>query len=325
MHETHQAQAIASTKMAENPTAAAAQTPGFAPLGEPTLRQIMLRPKWLAALFAVLLIAAGFASLAQWQMSHAIRLDQENFVATEEPQPLYQLSPPQEPVRELAAGHRVIVTGALDAASLQLISERRNDTELGYWVAGQLRTVDAAAGQAVAVTEQNDNLAVAIGWAATEAEAATALQRLQQHLTVSAASGTQQATPLQLVGRYNPSEAPRPPLPASDGGELYTTLAPGQQLNLWANASGDTFPGYVVLDADNAYTATSGLLPIHSPAPEPVEKINWLNLFYAIEWVIFAGFAFYFWVRLCRDAHEKEHEILHLQALESANSATQKE
>ena len=38
--------------------------------------------------------------------------------------------------------------------------------------------------------------------------------------------------------------------------------------------------------------------------------MNWLNIFYAVEWAIFAGFAFYLWYRLARDAWEKEVEDL---------------
>jgi surfeit locus 1 family protein len=37
-------------------------------------------------------------------------------------------------------------------------------------------------------------------------------------------------------------------------------------------------------------------------------QFNWLNVFYAIEWVVFAGFAVFLWFRLVRDAFEREHE-----------------
>ena len=66
--------------------------------------------------------------------------------------------------------------------------------------------------------------------------------------------------------------------------------------------------------------------------PKAPETLNLLNLFYAIEWVVFAGFAIYFWVRLCRDAWEKEHELKELRAagdsdetLSEQNSATARE
>ena len=49
---------------------------------------------------------------------------------------------------------------------------------------------------------------------------------------------------------------------------------------------------------------------ISSPAPGEGSDVNWLNIFYAIEWAVFAGFAFYLWYRLARDAWEKEVEEL---------------
>jgi hypothetical protein len=56
--------------------------------------------------------------------------------------------------------------------------------------------------------------------------------------------------------------------------------------------------------------AASGLSKISSPAPSDGARVNWLNIFYAIEWAVFAGFAFYLWYRLARDAWEKEVEEL---------------
>ena len=47
---------------------------------------------------------------------------------------------------------------------------------------------------------------------------------------------------------------------------------------------------------------------IPSPAPDESSSVNWLNIFYAVEWAIFAGFAFYLWYRLAKDAWEKELE-----------------
>ncbi len=55
-------------------------------------------------------------------------------------------------------------------------------------------------------------------------------------------------------------------------------------------------------------TATAGLEDISSPAPDEQSPVNWLNVFYAVEWAIFAGFAFYLWYRLAKDAWEREVE-----------------
>jgi surfeit locus 1 family protein len=65
----------------------------------------------------------------------------------------------------------------------------------------------------------------------------------------------------------------------------------------------DVYQGYVVVDEPVA-----GLEAIDSPARVSDVSLNWLNVFYAIEWVVFAGFALYLWFRLVRDAWEREAE-----------------
>jgi len=58
----------------------------------------------------------------------------------------------------------------------------------------------------------------------------------------------------------------------------------------------------------------AGLEQIDSPEPSSDVTLNWLNVFYAIEWVVFAGFALYLWYRLVRDAWERQQ----LEAEEAA-------
>lgn len=270
-----------------------------------TLRQVMLRPRSLATLLAALLVAAVFGLLAQWQLSHAVQFDSTVQRDTETAVPLTVLNLPGAAVTETAAGHRASVYGFLTPADFVVIAERDNNGEVGYWVAGRAQ-VQLAAGAA----ENLADLSVAIGWAPTLEAALAAQSRLAQF-----ASGSQQTSQAAtvsgvLTGRYNPTENPARPV----GEGIYQTLAPSQQLNLWQAPAAQTFGGYLVLDSENVYFAASGLQEIYSPAPAPAEKVNLLNLFYAIEWVLFAGFALYFWVRLCRDWLEREKEIMALSS-----------
>ena len=92
-----------------------------------------------------------------------------------------------------------------------------------------------------------------------------------------------------------------------------TTVAVAQLINLWADY--DDHPvyfGYVT-----AAEPIDGLDAISSPPPEQSVELNWLNIFYAIEWVVFAGFAVYLWYRLVRDAVERERD----EAAEAAEAA----
>jgi hypothetical protein len=67
---------------------------------------------------------------------------------------------------------------------------------------------------------------------------------------------------------------------------------------------------YLALLEPGGTAEDAGLVPISSEAPDDAPTVNWLNIFYAVEWAVFAGFAFYLWYRLARDAWEKELEDL---------------
>ena len=83
-----------------------------------------------------------------------------------------------------------------------------------------------------------------------------------------------------------------------------TRMSPAALLAQWHDIEGlDVYRPYLT-----SGEPTAGLVAIHSPAPAEGSPVNWLNIFYAIEWAVFAGFAFYLWYRLARDAWEREVE-----------------
>ncbi|MDN5667067.1 MAG: SURF1 family protein, partial [Renibacterium salmoninarum] len=43
-------------------------------------------------------------------------------------------------------------------------------------------------------------------------------------------------------------------------------------------------------------------------AQPPNQNFNWLNLFYAVEWIVFAGFSVFLWWRLVADDFRRENE-----------------
>ena len=84
-------------------------------------------------------------------------------------------------------------------------------------------------------------------------------------------------------------------------------------LNTWKSVDpAGIYGGYLV-----SATAPAGLAKIYSPAPSSSIEINWLNIFYAVEWIVFAGFAVFLWYRLVRDAHEREVEELEQAQLQT--------
>lgn len=266
--------------------------------GDPTMFKVMRSPKWILAFLFAIAVAGGFAWLGQWQLENAIRIDNEQTFDKEAMRPLTELSAPGEPVKDGIGGRIVTTEGSFVPGDFTLIENRTNSGEIGVWVAGHLQTTDP---------DPMGHLSVAIGWAPNREIALDALQLLdQQHTDQN----------LLLEGRYMPTEGPVRPA-ADQTADLVTTMSPAQQVNLWQPFDGSAYAGYLVMHPSEAVAlAQIGLDPIDSVPPLPVETINWVSVFYAAEWVVFAGFAIFFWHRLVRDDWEKRHELKELQEAE---------
>lgn len=266
--------------------------------GDPTILKVMLRLKWIAALVLALAVAGGFAWLGQWQLENAIRIDHQQTIDSEAVRALAEVNEPGAAVTDTAAGMVVEVTGRFVPGDFTVIENRANGGEVGAWLAGHLVT-DGSNGAPVG------HLAVAIGWAADVRGAERALERFE----ADHAGGE-----FELEGRYMPGDGAVRPEASDDPGRVLS-MAPAQLVNLWQPFAGLSFAGYLVLHpADTVLLADLGLDAIDSVPPLPVETINWVSLFYALEWIVFAGFAVFFWYRLVRDDWEKTHELQQLRA-----------
>lgn len=240
------------------------------------------RPRWVWALVFALVLAGGFAALGQWQLERGIASARVVERDTETLRLLTSVTGPQQPVANAAEGQRVGVTGTFQPGSWVVLSGRsdgRGDTA-GAWVVGRLIT-DVRGGRA--------SVAVALGWAKSVSAASAVAATLDD--TLGGRSST-------VTGRYLAGEAPQ-----GDDFEngVRSSLSLPALVNVWPGESTDVFGGYIVADA-----APAGLGQIVAPAPSGDVQLNWLNIFYAIEWVVFAGFAVYMWFRLVKDAWERE-------------------
>ncbi|ODT28444.1 MAG: hypothetical protein ABS63_04460 [Microbacterium sp. SCN 70-27] len=263
----------------------------------PTLREVMLRPWWIGMLAFALLVAGVFAWLGQWQLSRAVDTSPPPPGATENIRPIADVAAPGENLPEPLVGQRVSVSGSFVAEDFLVVSSRFNDGEKGYWVTGQLR---------VPPTEDvpdPTSLAVAIGWTADRELADAAASRL-----ALATDGR-----IALTGRLISDEGPAVPPRGAPATEM-TRMSPAGLLGRWHDvAELNVYRPYLVADGVDAVAGLlkdTGLVAIDSPAPSEGSNVNWLNIFYAVEWAIFAGFAFYMWYRLAKDAWQKEVEAL---------------
>lgn len=241
--------------------------------------RIALRPRWIAALVLALAVAAGFALLSQWQLSRSVS---EGTVAerpTETTLPLEEVIAPQHEMTGTAEGQRVAVSGYYNLDDTVVLSGRINHDESGYWVVAHLTAEDSA------------GVAVALGWSASESEA----KRLATEVPAASSANNPIAVSGRLVGDDGPQTSD------FQSGVLHA-LSIGELVNLWSTVDeAGVYNGYIV-----SATPLPGLDKIDAPPPDTSVELNWLNIFYAAEWVIFAGFAVFLWWRLVRDVWERE-------------------
>lgn len=238
----------------------------------PTFWRVALRPKWLGALAAFLALAGVFAFLGQWQFERSIDASRTEWEDTEQAVPLSDLAEPQQTVDSLSAWRIVEAEVRIVPGDTVVLSSRLNHgDETGYWVVGH--------GVVTAGPASGASLAVAAGWTPDAAEAER----------VAAEWVGDQGT---ITGRYLPSESPQQS-DFEDG--VRSALATSELVNLWTDVT-TSYGGYVALSQ-----APAPLETIDAPAPSTDVEVNLLNLFYALEWVFFAGAAIFLWWRLVRD------------------------
>lgn len=253
-----------------------------------------LKPKWIAALAFALIVAAAFALLGQWQFSRSLQKDVAPPSVTEQVKPLGGVMSPGETMLGTMEGQLVSVEGQFDAGRQVLVPARVQDGEEGYWVVTALAINGAQAPAGVAATDQVV-IPVARGWVPAPENIPAA-----------------PAGVVSLEGRLLNSEGPElnRELPAGQ----VQTLSSAELTNVWDVS---TYAAFIVSfsetidgQAVGAGVQDGGLTPITVTATDQNNKINWLNIFYSIEWVLFAGFAVFLWWRLVTDDHRREQDAL---------------
>jgi surfeit locus 1 family protein len=236
--------------------------------------QVARRPRWIAMLALCLVISGIFAWLGHWQIERSVESGQEVNPETETVKVLSDVVDPQSSFFDRVGGQMVTVTGQFAPDDFRVVVDRYNGGDPGSWLIGRL--VDDVDGSSVVV---------ALGWSSDEGG-------------IEAAESTAPTGTVTVTGRYMPSDQP------SEGdfkGGRENVVSVPMLVNEWAGLDGDVYSGYVV-SAD----PVGDLAAIDSVAPESDRSLNWLNVFYAIEWVVFAGFAIFLWFRLVRDRFERD-------------------
>lgn len=231
--------------------------------------RLALTPRWLGLLAVALLIATVFATLGNWQLSRSRQQAPEAPVA--QPQPLPEVFGPRQALDAPTARTPVIVTGTVEDRPAVLITDRRYQGQHVSWVVVP-----------VLVDGTDARLPVVLGVIPAGRPAP------ETHSV-----GVRVQTFLQA------SEDPQPSGPEGH----YTSLGVAELLNAWGPP---VYGAFVFADQATAEAAAPGAgitaLPQDPPEAEDVGYAI-LNLSYALQWWVFAGFALFIWWRLLQRAH----------------------
>lgn len=242
-----------------------------------------LKPKWIAMLGLALLLATVFVVLSAWQFGESQTESVTDHEVTENPVPLTETFQPERAMSGFDADQMVTLSGQYVEGTEVYVSDRLQDGDLGYWVLGAF-AVDGA--------PDDEVIPMVRGWVEDPEEA-----------------GELPSGELEVEGRLLPTEAP-----VSEERTqrlVFPSLSAAELMNYWDLQS---YSGFVVAfemtdDGEDVLIPEGTELQEIGVDPQPeTSDINWLNLFYGVEWTVFAGFAFYLWWRLVKDAHERELE-----------------
>ena len=256
---------------------------------QPTFFSVARRPKWIGGLLFALAVAVVFALLGQWQLERTFTVVEPE-AQNEQVFVLNQIATPGAPLTAEAANVLVAANLMLDQSNVYIVSNRLQqageEVVAGYWLI-------ANSGALLSDNDSTGSLTVAVGFSESLETVEKARVELQDSMLPQAF--------VEHTGRYLQTEAP---VQSPDSGKpyLFDSLSLAQLVNLYSREPVESFAGFLALDADPGF----GLERIDLPPQETGTRVNWLTLFYAVEWVLFAGFAVFLWWRLVQDQRLRE-------------------
>jgi cytochrome oxidase assembly protein ShyY1 len=247
-----------------------------------------LKPRWIMTLILVMALAAVFVLLSQWQFSSSRQAAPATPPTTETVRPLTDVLAPGSPLTAAAADQMVSADGTFLPGTRLLVPERLQDGREGLWLISAFAVEGAPAPGTGSDEKAPVVIPVVHGWV-PDAAAAESVPEL-----TGAAS---------LTGRLLPSEGPEAADPVP--GQV-TALATAELTNVWDRPSYSAFVVSSTVAVDGVPLPAGEPLEPVTVAPQPQDRpVNWLNIFYAVEWFVFAGFAFFLWWRLVADDYRR--------------------
>jgi cytochrome oxidase assembly protein ShyY1 len=258
--------------------------------------KIALSPQKIVLLIVFLAAAFVFARLGIWQLERAYEranLAQQHELAeaaAQEPSLLGEVLAPQAPFPGSLVGQRVSVSGIYEPENQLLVVGRHVEGEVGFLVLDSLLvTDDGLGGASWSDLSGQPRLPVVRGWIPTDAVSESG--QISDEWVATLQPPTSQ---VDLVGWLQASEAAETrSLPVGQT----SALSSAQLANAWGNP---IYSGYFVVQSSTP-AQPGDITSLPRPSIEGSDGLNLQNLFYAIQWWVFGGFAVALWLRLVRD------------------------
>ncbi|MDN5742108.1 MAG: hypothetical protein L0K46_08145 [Yaniella sp.] len=245
-----------------------------------------------------------FVLLTQWQFAQSTAVQPRTHAETETQVELTEHFEPGVAMMSDQADQMVYFTGTIDPERTVQVESRVDEGNVGLWLVSSA-TVEGAPG--------DNNIPIAWGWVPDEIEGDSAeIASLFEEST-----GLSVDEPMQIQGRLIPGEGPTPNTNHFIEPVRTQMLASAELVNLWNQP---LYAGYVVAETFTVdgveHTVSGDEVEDVAAAPQPEEReVAWLNIFYAVEWFIFAVFSLYLWWRFVRDDYLKDQREAELDEL----------
>lgn len=259
---------------------------------KPSFWQVARRPKWIGGLAIALLLAVLFALFGNWQLSRSVRVTPSD-TNLDQVVALDELADPAASFLDVQADRRVSATVWIHPSTCVVIANRNQllddgTTKPGFWtVFDAVRTVDST---------EAEHVAIASAFFETFDEASVYCSKVSS-------SGLAFDTPVDVVGRYEPSEVPKAREVADSN--LFESLSVEQLINIWPLKQPQVYSGFVISEQIIAKHLAESGEAIKIGIRKSQTELNLLSAFYAIEWILFSGFALFLWGRLVQDERKR--------------------
>jgi cytochrome oxidase assembly protein ShyY1 len=245
--------------------------------------RVALRPRFLGLLALMVLATVVCGFLANWQWDRAHRAMQARESSSQSVGQLEDVLDLGSPVTNDLVGRTVIAHGTFDPSEQVLVPDRNIDGTRAAIVVTALHVRQADGSEA--------RLPVARGWV-PEKDVTGADGKVDPSLAPAADEGK-----VEITGRLEASEAAT----SGAGDGTASEIATPMLVNAWGE------PMYTGFLADTS-PSDPALHPLPPAQSEFSKGLNWQNLGYAAQWIVFGAFFLYLWWRSVRSTYNDERD-----------------